>query len=198
MQWNFKHYLTQACTHQNNVLPYQKIQLQNNHSPFCGIYALLAIYAAYNGRSLPIFRGNLWVLSSKVKHSSGQEVQDCLTLEDGPIGCPKISVVTHYTLGFVKSLKRADLISHRDGSLQSRGSVMNTLHHQQTNKYGAWRGGYMSNDKVPNRIWNYVSGSNFNKFFPKKKNIETNLTKSQFKIYSNTPSNWVVYNNLTK
>jgi hypothetical protein len=30
-------------------------------------------------------------------------------------------------------------------------------------------GGYMSNENLPNRVSNYVSGSNFNKFFPKKK-----------------------------
>jgi len=81
-------------TSEQKVLPNQKIKLQNQNSPFSDIYALLTFYAAYNGSSLPIFRGNLSVLSSKIKHSSGQEVQDCLTLEDGPIGCPKISAVT--------------------------------------------------------------------------------------------------------
>ena len=49
-------------------------------------------------------------------------------------------------------------------------------------------GGYMSNDKVPNRVSNYVSGSNFNKFFPKKI-YRKELKKSQFASYSNTPSN---------
>ena len=30
-------------------------------------------------------------------------------------------------------------------------------------------GGYMNNNKLPNRVSNYVSRNKFNKFFPKKK-----------------------------
>jgi len=58
-------------------------------------------------------------------------------------------------------------------------------------------GGYMSNDKVPNRVSNYVSGINFKKFFPKKI-YRNELKKQQFASYSNKPSNLVVYNNLSK
>jgi hypothetical protein len=77
-------------TPEQKVLPYQKKNtITKSKQRFCDIYALLTFYAAYNGSLLPIFRGNLSVPSSKVKHSSGQNVQDGLTLEDGPIGCPQ-------------------------------------------------------------------------------------------------------------
>jgi hypothetical protein len=69
-------------TSEQKVLPYQNIQLQNQNSPF----VTFTLFWHFNGSLLQIFRDNLSVPSSKVKHSSGQEVKDDLTLEDGPIG----------------------------------------------------------------------------------------------------------------
>ena len=48
--------------------------------------ALLGCYAAYNGNSLPTFRDNLSVPSSKVKKPS----------KGGPIGCPETSVRNYH------------------------------------------------------------------------------------------------------
>ena len=55
------------------------------------VCALLGYYAACGGNSLPTFRNNLSVPSSRVTNP--------LYLEDGPIGCPEPSVKNYrYTL----------------------------------------------------------------------------------------------------
>jgi hypothetical protein len=155
-------------TSEQKVLPYQKNTITKSKQPFCDIYALLAFYAAYSGSLLPIFRGNLSVPSSKLKHSSGQEVQDGLTLEDGPIGCPKTSAVTHYHSTLRKIPE--DGLSHF--TPRWKPAITQPLCAYLASSTGktnmVLEGGYMSNDKLPNRVSNYVSGSKFNKSFPQK------------------------------
>ena len=156
-------------TSEQNVLPYQKNTITKSKQPFCKIYALLTFYAAYNGSLLPIFRGNLSVPSSKVKHSSGQDVQDNLTLEDGPIGCPKTSAAIHYhsTLRKIPEEGRSHFTPRRKPAVTQLPCEYLASSTSKTNM--VLERGYTNNDKLPNRVSNYVSGSNFNRLFPKKK-----------------------------
>jgi hypothetical protein len=120
-----------------------------------------------------------------------------LTLEDEPIGCPKTSAQIHYHSTLCKTPEegRSHFTSRRKLAVTQLLSEYLASSTGKTNM--VHERGYTSNDKLPNRGSNYVSGSNFKKFFPKKE-YKNEMKKFPFANYSNTPSNWVVYNNLGK
>jgi len=68
-----------------------------------GIWALLGCCAAYNDDSLPTFRDNLSIPSSRVKKS---KIRPFISwpLKLGPMGCPETSV-RNYPIRCVKSQK---------------------------------------------------------------------------------------------
>jgi hypothetical protein len=63
------------------------------------ICALLGNYAANSGNSLPTFRDNLMISSSRVKNPRRKREERFLTQKLGRTDCPETSVSTyHYTL----------------------------------------------------------------------------------------------------
>jgi len=77
------------------------------------ICALFGCYSAYSGNSLPMFRANLAVSSSKVNYTKKKDFSGLLSLEDGTDGFPETSVrIT--TLLCVIPHKSADSIKNEN------------------------------------------------------------------------------------
>jgi hypothetical protein len=78
------------------------------------ICPLLGYNAASSGNSLPTFRENVSVPSSRVKKSK-KLFLDFLTLEDGPIRCPETSVTDyHLTLRYTPEERKSCIFKYFD------------------------------------------------------------------------------------